>query len=53
MAYRTFNNRAFKAYVRRVTKQALAGRLDAIRTLGALTIALTKLHEPHRHCRRA
>lgn len=41
--------RAFKAYVRRTIKAALAGRLDAIRTLGALTLALTQLHEPHRH----
>lgn len=32
--------RAFKAYVRRVTKAALAGNLDAIRTLGALALAL-------------
>jgi hypothetical protein len=46
-------NRAFRAYVRRVTKAALEGKRDAIRTLGALTLALTKLHEPHRHCRRA
>jgi len=34
------SNRAFKAYVRRVIKAALAGRHDAIRTLGALALAL-------------
>ena len=32
--------KAFRAYVRRVVKSALAGNLDAIRTLGALALAL-------------
>ncbi len=36
-------NRAFRAYVRRVVKSALAGNLDAIRTLGAITIVLNHL----------
>lgn len=34
------NTRAFKSYVRRVVKSALTGNLDAIRTLGALALAL-------------
>ena len=36
-------SRAFRAYVRRVVKSALAGNLDAIRTLGVITIALDHL----------
>lgn len=36
-------NLAFRRYVHRVRNAALAGRLDAIRTLGALTIALATL----------
>jgi hypothetical protein len=31
---------AFRAYVRRVVKPAIAGNLDAVRTLGCIAIAL-------------
>ena len=46
------NTRTFKSYIRRVVKSALTGNRDAIRTLGALTLSLIVLHEPHRHCKR-
>ena len=38
--------RAFRNYVRRIGRQALAGRLDAIRTLGAIAIALAAVVVP-------
>jgi len=38
--------RAFRNYVRRIERQALAGRLDAIRTLGAIAIALAAVVVP-------